>query len=336
MKYSFFFMFIARFKFSLITMVVLSIFTTTAFSEPFKIRFSHPDSDINAKVKMATKFQSLIQQRLGESVAVVEIVNSDDIDAESEAKGVLEGYVDIAAPKVSELQNYSSRFKLFDLPFLFVTPDAAYKFVKGEYGDRFINLIARHGFVGFGFLNRGMTQFSSDDEIILPRDLRKLKVNAEGGDVISSEMKILRAKINKASKGKVYDLLKNKEINAQEDIWPVILSNKFYEFQPYMLESNHRYFGYMVLTSQKFWKTVPENIRPVVKQSLLDSISLGNAIALENEQADRLNIISTKKTKIHSMTVSERRQWLNIVQPIWMEFEGDIGTGLIDAAASTR
>ncbi len=326
-----------RLKLYLIIVFLLSAFTTTAFAEPINIRFSHRDTDTTAKAKMVDQFKLLIQQRLGDSVATVDIIRSDSLDSKEEADALLKGEVDIAAPPISELQKFSPRFKLFDLPFLFVTPDAAYKFVNGEYGDRFVNLISRSGFVGFGFLNRGMTQFSSDDEIKLPRDLRKLKINAVGGDVVDTEMEMFRAKVNKEEQGKaVYDLLKNKEVDAQENTWPIIFANKFYEFQPYTLESNHRYFGYMVLTSQKFWKNLPENIQKVVKQSLIDATNYGNAVALENEQADRLNIIATKKTVIHSMTVTEQRKWINAVQPIWKEFENEIGSELIAAAASIR
>ena len=278
-----------------------------------------------------------MQQRLGDSVARVEInADADFLSDDNTDEMLLKGAVDIAASPINLMQKYNSRFKLFDLPFLFVTPDAAYKFVQGEYGSRLNRLISQHGFEGFGFLNIGMKQFSADDLIKLPRDFRNLRMNIIGDEVVEAGAKALRTTHTTASNPQLYDLLKAKEVDALENTWTAIFDNKFYEVQPYMIESNHAYLGYIVLSSKAFWDKVPADIKPIVKQSLVDAINLGNAIALENEQADRLNVIATKKTEIHEMTVTERRQWINVVQPIWKDYENEIGSELISAAASVR
>ena len=57
---------------------------------------------------------------------------------------MLKGNVEIAAPAVSKIKKYAPRLQVLDLPFLFVSPDAANNFLQGPYGDRMLRLVERH------------------------------------------------------------------------------------------------------------------------------------------------------------------------------------------------
>ncbi len=306
-------------------------------AEPIQIRISLSESVQTPREAMAKRFKQLIQQRLGDNVVKVDVLNNNKLfDDGAAARELLKGNIEFIIPSLSSLQQFSGRFKLFDLPFLFVTPDAAYNFVQGEYGDRFMRLIEQSGFVSFGYLNEGMKQLTSTEQIVAPRDMRKLRMNIADSDVLTAQMRVLRATPMMVAKDQVHELLTANELDGQESTWPFIFAKKLFNVQPFTLESNHGYLGYMVLGNKDFLNGLSLEIRKAVEQSLQEALSYGNAIALENEQADRLNVAATKRTDIHVMTVTERRQWINAIRPVWQQFEDEIGAGLISAAASAR
>ena len=320
-------------------LLILTLMSTSfkASAEPIQIRFFYNGLTHTPRGEMALRFKQLIQQRLGDDIVKVEVFNNSSLfDDDTASRQLLKGNIEFVISPLSSLQQFSERFKLFDLPFLFVTPDAAYNFVQGEYGARFMRLIEQSGFTSFGYLNEGMKQFTSKEQIVVPRDMRKLRMNIAESDVLKAQMNILRAEPAIVPKVEVYELLTSGELDGQESTWPFIFSNKIFDVQPFTLESNHGYLGYMILGNKEFMDGLSSEIRKTVKQSLQEALGYGNAVALENEQADRLNVAATKQTDIHVMTVTERRQWINAIRPVWRQFENEIGSGLISAAASAR
>ena len=92
----------------------------------------------------------------------------------------------------------------------------------------------------------------------------------------------------------------------------------------------------MIITSAKFWQTIPADIKPTIEKSLAEAIDFGNRIALKKTAEDRQNIVDTGKSEIHIMSLDERKAWVTAMQPVWQSYENEIGSELIQAAASAR
>lgn len=133
----------------------------------------------------------------------------------------------------------------------------------------------------------------------------------------------------------VFTLLQTKAIDGQENTWSNIYSQKFYEVQEYITESNHGLLDYMVVTTDEFWNGLPDDIRKEVKAALDESIAYGNKIAADLNQADKQRIIDSGRSQVIELTPEERAQWVEAMKPVWKKFEKDIGKDVIDAAAAT-
>ena len=102
--------------------------------------------------------------------------------------------------------------------------------------------------------------------------------------------------------------------------------------QPYITESGHGLVDYMVVTSAEFWKGLPDDIRTEVKKALDEAIAFGNEVAAQKASGDRQKIIDSNRSEIIPLSSEERAQWVEVMKPVWKQFEKEIGKDMIDAA----
>ena len=319
------------------TCCCLCLVTYSAIAEPIVIRLSHVVSPDAPKGKMATKFQNLVRERIGNEKAIVKVYPNSELFSDSKVlEAMLKGEVEIAVPSLSKVKKYSKRFQVFDLPFVFVSPIAAEKFLAGPYGDRLLRTLSSKGFYGLGYLNNGMRQLSANKQILWPADVEGLTYRFSGSDIAKTWLETAGAKPVKLSFSKVYGALKTKEIDGQMNVWSNIYSKKFYEHQKFIVESNHSYLSYMVLASNEFWKKLPNDLRIVLEKCMEDAILYANEIARQKVIADRQAIIDTGLATVYPLTVEQRQAWTDAMLPVWRRFENEIGSELIQAAASQR
>ncbi len=322
---------------TILFLLAFLLFNNVVYAEPITIRFSHVVNDNATKGQMAITFKKLIKERLGDEVLKVEIYNNSSLVNDDElADALINGRVEMGVPSISKLKKFSKRLQVFDIPFIFVSTEAVENFMDGPYGKRMLQLLKNRGLIGLGFMDSGMKQISAKTPIKLPSDLKGLRYRIMNSDVLEAQFRQIQAIPLRKPYSKVYSLLKDNKIDGQENTWSNMFSKKFYEHQPYIIESNHGYLGSIVLTSTKFWESIPSGIKPVVEKSLKESLEYGNTLAKERALSDRERIIKSGLTKIHLMTLEERKQWVTAMQPVWKSYEDEIGSELIQAAASSR
>ena len=320
-----------------ITFSLSLIFSAIVDANPIKLRFSHNLPEDTPKGQMAAHFQGLIKQRLGDDKVIVEIYpNASLYDDFQVVEKILENNIEIAAPSISQLMEVAPRLKLFDLPFLFTSPEAADNFLKGEYGERLLRLVQRNGLLGLGFLNDGLKQLSTNFPTKFPQDMKSLTFRIKDSDVLQAQFEQLNAYVIRKPIGDVFKLLESGEIDGQENTWSNFYTKEFYKHQKNIIESNHGYLGYMLITNPSFWNELPSDIRTVLEQSLSDAIEYGNLIAAKRDISDKKKIMDDGLTLVQTLSNEERKIWIDSLRPVWEKYEGLIGSDLINAAASSR
>jgi C4-dicarboxylate-binding protein DctP len=90
----------------------------------------------------------------------------------------------------------------------------------------------------------------------------------------------------------------------------------------------------MLITSDKFWNGLPDDIRTELEKIFAEvTVEVNNLANAENETAKQ-QIVDSGKTEIIQLTPEEKAQWREAMKPVWEEFEGDIGANYIEAAAA--
>jgi len=312
---------------------VHSAVLAAAEQEPIKIRFSHVVTESVPKGQGALLFKKLTEERLAGRVEVEILPNSIRFTDEQVLQGLLFGDVELAAPSLAKFRRFNQSIQVFDLPFLFEDLAAVHRFQTSDSGNRLLDSMIGRGIKGLSYWDNGMRVISANRSIRTPADLDNLLFRIEPSSVIEAQYKSLGANTFALPFNRVYDALKLGLVDGQENSWSNIASKKFYEVQEYLVESNHSFQGYMVVTSVKFWERLPADVQDTLKQ-ILHEVSLEvNRIAVEKQRSSRESVIQAMgRDRVYSLSENERAIWRDAMRPVWEEFRSEIGDAVIQAA----
>lgn len=312
--------------------ITMLLVMSPAQAKEIVIKFSHVVAENTPKGQMAIKFKELVDERLSGKVKVEVYPNSQLFGDNKVLEAMLLGDVQLAAPSLSKFSRYTQKLQVYDLPFLFTDMAAVERFQQGPQGQELLNSMKKKGLLGVGYLHNGMKQLSASAPLRVPADAKNLKFRIMTSDVIAAQFEAVDAVPLKKPFSEVFTLLQTRAIDGQENTWSNIYSKKFFEVQPYITESNHGVLDYMVVTSTEFWNSMPNDIRSEVEKALKEAIALGNRVAGEKAEEDKQKIIDSNRSEVINLTAAERAQWVEVMKPVWKQFEGEIGKDLIDAA----
>ncbi|MCQ4251928.1 TRAP transporter substrate-binding protein [Pseudomonas stutzeri] len=314
---------------------LFSVFAVQA-ADPILIKFSHITADSTPKGQGALLFKKLVEERLPDQVKVEVYPNSSLYGDGKEMEALLLNEVQMLAPAPSKLEQYTKQLQLFDLMFLFDDVAAAQRFQQSDKGKAMLKSMEDKGITGLAYWLNGMRQFTANKPLREPGDARGLKFRVQPSDLQAAQYSALRAVPRKMAFAEIYQGLQTGVVNAQDNPWSNIYSQKYYEVQKYMTESNHGIGNYLLITNTQFWNGLPAPVRTELEQIIEEvTVEVNKQAEALNEKAKQ-NIIDTGKSEILVLTEEQRNAWRDAVRPAWKKFEAEIGTDLIEAAEAAN
>lgn len=304
---------------------------------PIVIKFSHVVADKTPKGQGALKFKELAEKKFPGRVQVQVFPSSQLFGDAKELEALLLGDVQIIAPSLSKFDRYTKKIQIFDLPFLFDDIAAVDRFQSGPQGKALLESMVGRGFRGLGYWHNGMKQLSTNkDKLTRPEDVKGLKFRIQASDVLEAQFRALGANPQKMAFAEVYQALQTGVVDGQENTWSNIYSQKFFEVQKTIAETNHGALDYMVVTNAKWWDGLPADIRKGLDEAMAEATVHANKLAGEFDAEDRKKISEAGKAKIQKLSKEDVAAWRKAMEPVWKKFEGDIGRDLIDAAIKSN
>jgi C4-dicarboxylate-binding protein DctP len=304
-----------------------------AQAQPIIVKVSHVVAEGTPKGQASLKFKELAEKKLPGKVQVQVFPSSQLFGDAKEMEALLLGDVQIIAPSLSKFSRYTKKLQLFDLPFLFDDIAAVDRFQHGPQGKALLESMRSKGIKGLGYWHNGMKQLSSDkDRLKRPEDVKGLKFRIQASDVLEAQFRALGANPQKMAFSEVYQALQTGVVDGQENTWSNIYTQKFYEVQKTIAETNHGVIDYMVITNARWWDGLPADVRKGLDEAMAEATKFGNDLANELNARDRKRIDDAGKAKIQTLGKDDLAAWRKAMAPVWKKFEGDIGKDLIDAA----
>ena len=298
------------------------------------IKFSHvTNTDKHPKGIAASLLEKRVNEEMNGKACMEVFPNSQLYNDDTVLEAMLAGDVQLAAPSLSKFEKFTKKFRLFDLPFLFNDINAVDSFQNSEDGQKLKASMKRRGLLGLAFWHNGMKQISANKPLIVPSDASGLKFRVQASDVLVAQMAALGANPQKMAFSEVYGALQTGVVDGQENTWSNIYGKKFFEVQDGITESNHGIIDYLVVTSTKWWDGLPGDVRDQLATILKEVTEARNAESTAVNEAAKKSVIEAGGV-VRQLTSDQRAQWVQAMKPVWAQFEGDIGTDLIEAAQS--
>jgi C4-dicarboxylate-binding protein DctP len=306
---------------------------TAVQAAPIVVKFSHVVADKTPKGQAALKFKELAEKKLPGKVEVQVFPNSQLFGDGKEMEALLLGDVQIIAPSLSKFDRYTKKLQVFDLPFLFNNIEAVDRFQHSKDGKKLLDEMRSKNIKGLAYWHNGMKQLSTNrDQLRVPEDVKGLKFRIQASDVLEAQFRALGANPQKMAFSEVYQALQTGVVDGQENTWSNIYSQKFFEVQKTIAETNHGVIDYMGITNAKWWDKLPKDVQKGLQEAMDEATEYGNGLANQINQRDKKLIAEAGKAKIQELTKDDLAQWQKAMEPVWKKFEPQIGKDLIQAA----
>ncbi|SDH60902.1 C4-dicarboxylate-binding protein DctP [Pseudomonas benzenivorans] len=303
---------------------------------PINIKFSHVAADHTPKGQGALLFKKLAEERLPGKVKVDVYANSSLYGDGKELEALLLNEVQLLAPAPAKLDKFTKQLQVFDLMFLFDDAAAAERFQQTDKALALLSSMESKGLKGLAYWSNGMRQLTSNKPLHEPADARGLKFRVQPSRIWDEQYIALRAVPRKMAFAEIYQGLQTGVVNASDNPWSNIYSQRHYEVQKYLTEANLTMGNYVLLTNTKFWDGLPQDVRRELDKVVAEVTLEVNKQAEALNQADKQRIVEAGTSEIIQLTPEQRDMWRSAVKPVWAQFEEEIGADLIKAAEAAN
>lgn len=300
------------------------------------IKFSHVVAATgHPKGDAATMLAERVNEQMNGKACMEVFPNSTLYDDDKVLEALLLGDVQLAAPSLSKFEAYTLKYRLFDLPFLFSGLAAVDSFTAGESGRGLLKVMEPQGYTGLGYWLSGLKQFSAKKPLLAPSDAAGLKFRVQTSDVAVAMIEAMGGSAQKLAFKEVYGALQTGVVDGQENTWSNIYTQKFFEVQDGITETNHQVLAYLLVTSTEWLNGLDADIRDQFLAIVDEVTNAANAAVADTEAKNRQNILDAGG-EIRELNADQRKAWVDAMKPVWAKFEADIGKDLIDAAVAAN
>lgn len=304
-------------------------------AEPILIRFSHVVGEGSPKGIGAARFKELVEQRLAGKVRVEIYPNAERYDDDRAIIALLLDELEMAAPSLSKFKPVSKTLQIFDIPFLFNDLAHLRRFQESASGQQILGSMEARGIRGLAYWDNGPRVIATARSAKVPGDLKGAIFRIEPSDVAAAQYEQLGAVPIAMPFSRARDAAITGLVNGQENVWSNIASKRLQDHLPHLIELDHTFLSYMLVTRTSFWNGLPADVRDELETIVAEVTAEVNRLALEKNGAARVEIVKGGKAQIFEPSSEQRSAWQEALAPVREEFADTVGRGLIEDAVKS-
>ncbi|MDY2628902.1 MAG: TRAP transporter substrate-binding protein [Lachnospiraceae bacterium] len=202
------------------------------------------------------------------------------------------------APQVAFMPDLA----VFDLPCVFDSLDDCRKTIDNpEFYTLISDVYEKGGYHLLGMADQGFRVMSTNKKITEPADFKGQKIRTMENSYHLAFWKCLNANPAPMSFSEVYIGLQQHTIDAQENPYEVIVSNRLYEQQDYIVETNHLPHLISLIVNNDFFRNLSEEDQKIMTQAAETATEYAREQS-DQRIAERRKIIEDSKTQIITLS----------------------------------
>lgn len=271
--------------------------SSTAFAseftnmDPVTLRLAHVVNEQDGFHIAAVKFQELVAERTEGAVSIELYPNASLGDERTLLEGMQIGTVDMGVITNGPVANFVEEMAVFELPFLFPSPQAAYEVLDGPIGQELLDKLSEVNLKGLAYAERGFRNLTNSERPVnTPEDMAGLRIRVMENPVYVDTFRALGANAIPMAWTEALTAMQQSTIDGQENPANVIHSFKLYETQDYMTLSRHTYAPAIFVMGMPAWKKLPEAAQDVIAQAAQEAAEHERKMnaEMESKQLDEL------------------------------------------------
>src|SRR5690554_6413942 len=253
-----------------ISLAVMASANASDFADmdPVTLRLAHVVNEQDGFHIAAMKFEELVEERTGGKVSVDLYPNASLGDERTLLEGMQIGTVDMGVITNGPVANFLEEMAVFELPFLFESPEAAYGVLDGEIGQELLDRLSEVNLKGLAYAERGFRNLTNSERpVSSPDDLDGLRIRVMENPVYTDTFRELGANAIPMAWTEALTAMQQGTIDGQENPVNVVHSFKLNETQNYMTLSRHTYAPAIFVKGMPAWNKLPEADQDVLAQA---------------------------------------------------------------------
>lgn len=246
------------------------------------LKFAFQNTKEHPQGMGAQKFAELLQQKSDGKIKV-KLFPSGQLGGDLPTLSSLQGgTIDVTVLNAGLLVGITKEFGVFDLPFLFNSPQEAYAVADGPVGQNLLARLPEKGLVGLGYWELGFRNVTnSKHPITRLEDFQGLKLRVVQTPVYVDLFNVLGANATPLPFPELYNALEQKAVDGQENPLTVIEDTKFNEAQKYLSLTRHTYNPQALLVSKKTWDKLSADERALIQDAANEATAYQRQVSRE-------------------------------------------------------
>jgi tripartite ATP-independent transporter DctP family solute receptor len=253
------------------------------------------------------------------------VVGGDRELLESCKDGDIPFVVQNTAPQVTFMPDIA----VFDMPMLFDSIAHVRRTVDdAAFLQRISTVYKQAGYELLGFADQGFRVMTTNKRVQTLDDFKGQKIRTMENPYHLQFWKQLGANPTPMTFSEVYIGLQQGTIDAQENPYEVIVSNKLYEQQDYVVETNHLPHLITLIVSEKFMSRLSDSQKQIIREAA----AIAKDYARQQSDAriaSRISMIEASGTTIISLSPEMKQEMRRLSEPVYQHIRQQVDAELI-------
>ncbi len=253
------------------------------------------------------------------------VVGGDRELLESCKDGDIPFVVQNTAPQVTFMPDIA----VFDMPMLFDSIAHVRRTVDdAAFLQRISTVYKQAGYELLGFADQGFRVMTTNKRVQTLDDFKGQKIRTMENPYHLQFWKQLGANPTPMTFSEVYIGLQQGTIDAQENPYEVIVSNKLYEQQHYVVETNHLPHLITLIVSEKFMSRLSDSQKQIIREAA----AIAKDYARQQSDAriaSRIGMIEASGTAIISLSPEMKQEMRRLSEPVYQHIRQQVDAELI-------
>lgn len=271
---------------------------TTGIVEPIKLKFSDINSPVSNNATFTNHFAELVAEKT-EGRVEVEVYMGGTLSG-YDIEACRNGIADMVQMVPSMGDALDPRLSILDAPFVYRDLEHLLKVIdpRSPVIAAINEELQAQGVRLLGAYNLGRRQMTTNDPVYSPADLKGMKIRVVPSVIYNKLFEELGATPTPMAYSEVATSLLTNVIDGQENPYPTIYNDKFYEVQNYVIETNHLWTLAGVFINEKSFQKLSETDRELVYDAFAEASEAISRDVEEQAVEAKANIEKAGKAQI--------------------------------------
>lgn len=291
--------------------------STDASAEAKTISFAHVSAEDTSTNAAALKFKEYVEAN-SNGLLKVDVYPNGQLGGDRELientqNGSITAMLSSPAPQV----NFVKAATIFDAPFVFKDLDHARAVLNDE---QFIAALGTEyeaaGFHYFGASGQGFRTLTSNKKVTSLADLKGFSIRTMENKFHMKAWSLLGANPTPLTFNELYTALQQGTVDAQENPIELVYSQKFYEQQKYIMDTNHILQTNTWIMNKDFYDGLSDDLKAVVDEAAKEAIAVANQVN-DEKQPEYIKTIQDYGCEFVEIPAEEKAKIAEAVKPVY-------------------